>query len=709
MNALISKYLLVLSILYHASTNLYAQELTVNYHQDFTDEQQSWGKLKGKNHHFYVEDGYYVMESTTKNGYYLPSTFTHYIDPEENWKISTSITQTSGQSDVAWSVLFGGVYEESTSYMLSIKSSGSCHLIQFDNGKFSSITPWKKTNAISPIGKPNKVEIERVSDKLHFYINDIKVLEHENLRIKGSKHGLRVGGTMTIKADYYTLACEHHQINLAPSANEPLELVNLGNQVNTKYNDVSPVISPNGKDLYYSIFNHPDDLGTQLQSDIWVTTKNENGQWNSKNQLGRPINNENHNSVEAISAGGNSLLLLGTYNADGSFGKGISISRKTNDGWGLPVTQHIKNQYNRGKSFSICWSVNEDILIMSAIRDEPITKRHDLYVSFKDGDNSWTEPMNLGPDVNTIVGEYTPFLAADNKTLYFASLGHHGYGSSDIYVTKRLDDTWTHWSKPQNLGPHINSPKWDMGFTLSASGAYAYMATSENSLGGSDIVEIKLPADSRPDPVLLIRGHIYESGTKNPLDASVRIFELLSEEEKGVLFSDPKTGYFEIILPQGVDYSFFAQKNGYYSERQNLDLKTDSLKEYTETEVDLFLAPIKKGKKIALNNIFFRQSQDIVLDRSVPELNKLHSILEENEKMKIRIEGHTDNVGDPKANIQLSRNRAFRIYNFLVMKGIDADRLTYEGYGSTQPLVPNDTEENKQKNRRVEFVITSLN
>jgi outer membrane protein OmpA-like peptidoglycan-associated protein len=334
---------------------------------------------------------------------------------------------------------------------------------------------------------------------------------------------------------------------------------------------------------------------------------------------------------------------------------------------------------------------------MTVEREESIGLK-DLFVSFVEDDGSWSKPLHMGNVVNSEGEEANPFLAADGKTLYFSSKGHPGYGGYDLFVSKRLDDTWQNWSKPKNLGNVINSGNTELSIFLSAKGDKAYVAKER------DIWEIDNTV--KQDPVALIKGKVYDNKTKKILYTSIFYNDLKSNKGLGKAISDPTTGSYSIVLPFGQRYSFMAEKEGYYAVTENVDLS--NLNEYKEITVDLYLNPIEKGQTIRLNNIFFDSGKYDLLSESNAELEKLLKVLNDNKQLTIEIGGHTDAVGADSNNLTLSNNRANAVMNYLLSKGIAKERLTAKGYGETNFIATNETEEGKQLNRRVEFLIIEM-
>jgi outer membrane protein OmpA-like peptidoglycan-associated protein len=316
----------------------------------------------------------------------------------------------------------------------------------------------------------------------------------------------------------------------------------------------------------------------------------------------------------------------------------------------------------------------------------------------------------MGAVINTPKVEFAPFLASDNKTLYFASNGHRGFGESDIFYTRRQDDTWTNWSSPENIGKSINSFGWDGYYAISAKGDYAYFISTAGVLNkmdfnptDEDIFRISLSKEAKPEPVVLVKGKVINSRTRQPIDADIFYESFPIMDEKGIATSDPVNGDYKIVLPVGKKYGFRAEAKGYIAVSRNEDFSTVS--EYKEITRDLELTPLKVGETVQLNNIFFVQSKAEILPDSEPELERLLKLLSDNPLLEIELVGHTDNQGPSSANLQLSEERALSIVKYLIENGIDKKRLEFKGYGGTRPIASNASEESRHKNRRVEIKI----
>ncbi len=493
------------------------------------------------------------------------------------------------------------------------------------------------------------------------------------------------------------------KINVVPNLKFDSEPERLSSNINSIYEEVAPMISPDGKTLYFDRKNHPENAGGFNDADdIWYSIYQDE-KWAVAKNVGYPLNNNFSNFVQSITPDGNSLLLGNIYNKDGSMNSGVSLTYRTRTGWAFPEEQYIDDFYNLSQYANYFLSNDGKVIIMSIQRKDSHGEL-DLYVSFLKGENSWTKPKNLGPVVNTCMNDYSPFLAADGVTFYYSTSGYPGYGEEDIFMTKRLDDTWENWSEPQNLGPQLNSDKSDTKYNIPASGEYAYYSSVKGSIGKNDIFRIKLPQKVKPNPVVLISGKVFNEKTNAPVDARIIVEELPGGKEVAVARTDPKTGEFKIILPAGKKYGFRAIALGFFEVNRSMDL-TD-IDEYTEIEDEIMrVSPIEVGSVVRLNNIFFEFAKATLMPESFPELDRTVKFLEENKTLELEIAGHTDNVGSDETNQKLSQARAQSVVTYIVEHGIDQSRLIAKGYGESRPIAFNNTEEGRAMNRRVEFKV----
>ena len=563
------------------------------------------------------------------------------------------------------------------------------------------VTKTLDKNIVNPARQFNTIRIQKEGEFVYVSINSTQIAKIPSRDFNENKIGFYITKPMILEIDYlHIYQYGDAKINLVKNSINGYQKENLGKNVNGVFSDRSPFISSDGKTLYYVKENYSDikDSGT----DIYYSEKMENGEWTVAQNIGSPINNSGNNSVVNVSADGNTMHIFNKYKEDGSPGEpGISISRKTENGWEMPKDVTIEDYYNNSKYAAYSFSSTKKVLIMGVDRKDSYGKQ-DLYVRFL-RDSTYSVPLNMGPILNSYSDDSTPFLAPDDKTLYFASTGHPGYGFYDIFISRRLDDTWTNWSKPENLGVEINSNDFDAFFTVTAKGDYAYMVSSNNSFGEEDIFKIMVPESARPTPLILIKGKVLNSKTKEPIYAEIIYQDLNTGKEVGKALSDPVTGNYQVVLPAGINYGYLAEKKDFYPVSNSAD--ATNIQEYKELNVDLLLTPIEIGENIRLNNLFFETSKSELKDISISELDRLVQFLKANPAIIIEISGHTDNVGAPAYNQSLSEKRAQSVMSYLISKEIDPKRLSSKGFGLTKPIAPNTDEDGKAMNRRVEMKI----
>lgn len=485
----------------------------------------------------------------------------------------------------------------------------------------------------------------------------------------------------------------------------------LDKNVNSEYSELNPLLSPDGKTLYFSRRNHPENIGgVGDKEDIWYSQLDSTGHWQIARNIGPGLNTNGPNFINTIQSvtpdGQSAIMVLGNkYLDNGKMMAGVSISTQVNGEWTKPVPINIINDYNYSAEANYFLTNSRTTLLMSVQREDSYGDR-DLYVTFMKNDSVWSEPLNLGDMVNTASEESSPFLAPDGKTLYFSSNGYSGYGGSDIYVTHRLDDTWTNWSDPENLGPEINSPLEDIFFNIPVGSDYAYYSRGV-SQNNTDIFRIKLPILKVPEVWVTVKGKILDKKTGQPLSAKV-IYEILpGGEDLGVVQSNAETGDYEFKLPAGKQYAIRAEADGKLAESQSLDLRNVKSDKIIADE-NFQLQTLEVNATIELNNVFFDFDKASLKTESFPELDRLVELMNQQSNMKVEISGHTDGQGSERYNLALSEKRAKAVVQYMVGKGINKKRIVTLFFGESKPVATNDTPEGREKNRRVEFKIVKL-
>ncbi|RLD51694.1 MAG: hypothetical protein DRI94_05345 [Bacteroidetes bacterium] len=665
------------------------------------------------NSNFWPNDKY----TKIVNGNHIASCDTSYIfrmsfkeiniNEKKDFDIAAKIRQLSGDETQGYGIVWGSSSWKN-SLIFDLSSEGWYRIYGYKNSKLFYIKKavWRK-DIIKPKYSNNVFSIKKRGNNLIFYINGTKVFMSGTYNFSGYYTGIITGKNTKVAADYFLVRAEKRKINLLSNQISKYSKENMGLNINSPYSEIAPVIAPDGKTLYVARANHPLNIKPINKYDIWYSTLQSNGKWSKLKHALKPLNNSGDNVVISVTPDNNTLFLETLYNADGSYknDQGISVSYRTANGWTIPKEVKIKNYYNKDIYESFAFSPNRKVLVMSVERNDSYGDK-DMYVSFLQVNGTYSEPKNMGTVLNSYLGEGTPYIAPDNKTLYFYSNTEPGYGDADIFVSKRLDNTWTKWSTPKNLGKKINSNQWDVYYTVAAKGDYAYLVSSKTSFGNEDIFRIKLRDIEKPDPVVMVYGKVLDSKTKKPISAKVIYENSETGKAEGIARSNPKDGSYKVVLPYGVKYNIRAVKTGYFAVNETMNLKKVS--NYKEVRKNLMMAPLIKEEAIVLKNVLFYTTKAVLLHSSYEELNRLVKLMKKNSNMKIELIGHTESrAGYEKQLMKLSQLRAQSVKKYMIMKGINASRIQTKALGGTKPIADNATEAGRKLNRRVEFRIIS--
>ena len=496
-----------------------------------------------------------------------------------------------------------------------------------------------------------------------------------------------------------------------------IKVENLGEVVNTDNPEMRPTISADGNLLFFIRQNDPANIHYATvpnSQDIWYSKRDSLGKWSPAKHLSAKVNASQYNAVYWISPDLNTILLKGSFIDGQYYGMGVSMIHKRRDNsWTNAEMLKIRNFTKFSTTPQIGASMGHGgKTLLFYMTDKKGSFDNDLYVSFAEGNDIWTAPKSLGKKINLPdYNEMSPFIASDGVTLYFASDRPGGIGEMDIWISKRLDDSWTKWSDPVNLGEPINTAGSEAFFTLDAGGEYAYLTSSDGAFGGSDIVRVKLLEKEKPNPVVLVNGNVYNAKTKEPLNASLVYQTLPDGTEVGNAVSSPVDGSFKIVLPYDKNYSIRASADKFFAISENLNLDSLIKAGYKEIHRDLYLVPIEIGQVFRLNNVFFDFDKYNLRPESFVELDRVVGFLNDYPNIEIEMSAHTDSKGADDYNMLLSDNRARSVREYIVSKGIAATRIISQGYGESKPVADNsnadgtDNPEGRQLNRRVEFKI----
>ena len=471
---------------------------------------------------------------------------------------------------------------------------------------------------------------------------------------------------------------------------------NLGDSVNSSSSEYYPSVTVTDDALVFT------RRTGNAREDFLLSAINSKDSFNKAAPLDGDINLEPRKGAITVSQDGDWLFFAADIAGAGIGDFDIYKSVYTPSGW--------SEQENLGDSINTdFWesspaiSPDKRALYFSSTRPGGYGGA-DLYVSYLKPNGRWTEAVNMGPTINTAGDEMAPFIHADNQTLYFTSDGLPGYGGSDLFVLKKLPNGQR--GIPENMGYPINTIENEGSLAVAADGYTAYYASDrEDSRGGLDIYSFTLPTHARPFKTIYVKGVVTDLISKKGLPANLE----LTDNASGTLINKVQTdelGHYFITLPEGKDYTFTVNRKGYlfYSSAYAL---SGAAPDSTYVN-NIALEPIKLATSFVFTQVLFDNNSFALLPASLPELNKLLQILEENPSMHIQISGYTDNIGKASDNLTLSTNRAKSIVNYLSGKGIATERLSYKGFGSTEPIATNETAAGRALNRRTSFTITRL-
>lgn len=480
----------------------------------------------------------------------------------------------------------------------------------------------------------------------------------------------------------------------------PFNPANIGDSINTTLDEYWPSLSVDERTIVYTVRlpKEPEVgiKGTKWQEDFYTSTRNEDGTWSKGIPVGSPLSTVFNEGAQSLSSDGKTMyyticqgdcdLYFSTINSDGS--------------WGHPLK--LPPAINSEKSSEKQPSISPDGQMLYFVSNRPGgLGGFDIWVSVKNPNEVWGNAVNLGQPVNSPGNEQSPFIHFDNKTLYFSSNDHIGMGGQDIFVSHLTDSG--KWSEPLNLGYPINTCKNEEGLVVNAIGKTAYYSSNYIPDKGMDIYTFELYPEIQPIPSSYVTGTIRDYTTLKPVEAHISLIDLQSKRETMNSYSSV-TGGFMVCLPSDNSYALFAQAPGYlfYSENFNLKGLYSFDKPY---HLDVLLKPVRQGEVTIMRNVFFETDSYELLPESTVELDRVVETLSQNPTIKVEIGGHTDNQGAPDYNQKLSERRAKSVVDYLLSKSVSPERVSWKGYGESQPVAPNNSPEGRAMNRRTELKI----
>ena len=507
----------------------------------------------------------------------------------------------------------------------------------------------------------------------------------------------------------FTLSALAQQINKS-------DFSELLKNVNSRYDEQNPILSPDGKKLYFTRANDSLNIGgTKDKGDVWVSELSADRIWLKPENIGGPVNDDLRNYILGFSPDGKIMFLNQEKRNPGGLviNDGIAFSVISNGSWSKPSRVSVDYLINKSKHQSGSVSADGSLMLLS-LQAYASRGEEDIYIcSYQNG--KWTQPVNLGSDINTSGQEMTPYLSADKKYLYFSSNGYGGKGGRDLFVSERKGESWTSWSKPKNLGSEVNSFGVELNYFIDINNQIAYFSSTQNSDGYGDLKAHDITLEIEEEPIedeafeelvvlaeearktLRFSGIISNSKTDEPISAAINI-QVDGIDEN--INSDEANGAFEIELPLSIqNVAVNVKAPGFMGFTEEISLSGSDLRR------NFSLTPLEVGATIQLNKVYFERGTSELLEESFAELDRVVDMMTENPTVKIELSGHTDNQGNSKLNVRLSQERVDKVKRYLTEHDIEGKRIKGKGYGGTKPVASNASETTRKLNRRVEITI----
>nr|WP_319397453.1 OmpA family protein [uncultured Carboxylicivirga sp.] len=513
------------------------------------------------------------------------------------------------------------------------------------------------------------------------------------------------------------LAYVHKSKFAAKAVADPVKIapVNLGEHVNSLYDEYWPSVSADGQKLVYTVLVPRDTLAFRI-SDLqknalnfredFYTSEYVDSVWTIREAV-TSINTDGNEGAQSLSADGNWMFFAACSRKDSKGSCDLYFSKRTKNGWTEPVNLGAPVNTPFWESQPSFSSDGKTLYFVSS-RPGGVGKKDIWKASLlgykKDGSPYFGDVENLGDNVNTPADENSPFIHHDNQTLYFSSEGWPGMGKMDLFLSRQNE--MGEWTAPVNLGYPLNTEADEIGLVLNAKGDVGYFSSDGEKDGkfSKDLYQFVMPDRIRPNPSAYVKGRVFDKETRKQLSALLKVSDLAKGRTAVLAESTDYSGEFLFCLPLGNQYGLNVEKEGYLFYSSYFDVNNISSVDNPQI-LDIYLSRIKSGEKIVLRNVFFETDSYVLKDESFIELNNVVRLLNMNKEVKAEIGGHTDNVGTAAYNNNLAQKRAKQVYDYLISQGVAASQLKYKGYGFSQPLDSNDTEEGRANNRRTEVKI----
>ncbi len=606
----------------------------------------------------------------------------------QNYHLAESFIQ-ARKFDDAKQALYAAI-EKDGNFVEAYMKLGAVHKLFGDKEKARNA--FKKAAELKPDFKPMAGAYYALADysftegqyeeAKKYYLMVLKVQPDDKLLLEQSDRGSK-------NCDF-ALEAKKHPLDFKP--------VKMSPTINNFHVQAYPILTADQQTMIYYVIRTPD---RNAKGDIMITKK-ENGVWSHPVSISEKINSQMDEGAPTMSADGRSLVFAACNRPDAIGGCDLYISYREGEEWSEPI--NMGREINSG-SWDSEPSISADGRTIFFSSERPGGQgRMDIWYSKLVQNGSWSKAQNMGPGINTKGDEVAPFIHASGNTLYFSSNSLPGMGGYDVFCTKKIANEW---SVPKNVGYPLNTSDHEgtLFITVDGTKGYYYIYDKKISINPpSTLFEFDIPKEIREEnKSTYAKGTVYDAVTQKKLSGKIELIDLKTNQVKQQVGSDPVTGEYMLVLTEGSEYALNVSKEGYLFFSSFFDYKTPSV--FNPLALDIPLSPIKQGSSVILNNIFFEHNSYELEDKSTAELDKIVAFMNVNPTVSIELGGHTDDVGSDANNIELSQKRAKSVYDYLVNAGIPAAKLKYKGYGESKPVAPNTNDENRAKNRRIEFKV----
>lgn len=474
----------------------------------------------------------------------------------------------------------------------------------------------------------------------------------------------------------------------------------LSDTVNAFLMQYFPVLTADQQQM---IFTRRTGGGPSDDEDLVVSKKDARGRWLAPESISKAINTNLNEGTCTISADGRKLIFTSCVGRKGYGSCDLYESVRIGEEWTEPKNLGPNVNSAEWESQPSLSADGRTLYFVSDRRGG--LGRRDIWISYLNENGQWTRAKNAGKPINTLYDEISPFIHVNNRVLYFASNGLVGFGGYDIFFSER--DSTSRWTDPKNIGSPINNHEDQFSLFITADGKRGYYSHEEVRDAGytvSQIYEIDIPEENQIRyKSNYVKGIVRDKESRQPLAAQIELINLETNETESLVSSDSISGNYLIVLTQGSEYALYVNKRGYLF--KSLNFNYSAQRDYAPIVLDIDLEKASEGTRAVLENIFFDLDKYDLKEKSITELKKILRFLKENPALRVEISGHTDNTGSDAHNRELSHKRAEAVFNYLVSNGIDPDRLISRGMGSSKPIADNATETGRMQNRRIEFTV----